>query len=108
MTSLFRDLNETEDFNFDSEDVEQEDFWTETREKSLRRSVDQGFSTADIAKFMHVPSSTIREKREELGISSETITKKRNCLVCDRKFESEGAHNRQCNNCRGKNHWPFG
>lgn len=107
MTSLFRDLSIQDEFSFDSEDVEQDDFWTETRIKSLRRNIKQGFSTADIAKFWHVASSVVRQKREELGLSTKTETKTRDCLVCSKPFPSWGAGNRQCDKCRNTCHWPF-
>ena len=33
-------------------------------------------------------------------IEREARIKKRNCMTCGKKFASEGAHNRMCNDCR--------
>lgn len=40
--------------------------------------------------------------RKEVGLNS-LVLKVKECLSCGNKFESEGSHNRRCDDCREKN-----
>jgi len=41
----------------------------------------------------------INKMRKELGLQPLSV-KVRPCIRCERRFESEGHHNRMCNKCR--------
>lgn len=59
----------------------------------------KGYGVCAIAAIMGKPRRTVRAKVAVLKRQAAKQYTTRNCLGCQRPFQSEGKHNRICGNC---------
>lgn len=95
--------------------------WTEEEVAELTRLLEKGYSVESIARLINRPLGGVDCKRKALGLRDLTKrprkaggryyqsspvsgargpTVPRNCMCCERVFQSEGIHNRLCGDCR--------
>ena len=84
--------------------------WTPHEIATLRQMLASGVSLSEIAKRIKRTANAVRAKAEDLRAEAEyaerattqanSNARPRKCLRCERIFESEGPHNRLCDECR--------
>ena len=84
--------------------------WTRQEIATLRQMLADGRAYADIAQHLRRSADAVREKAEALRAheqcAGQTKTqdppraRPRKCLKCQKMFDSEGPHNRICDECK--------
>ena len=84
--------------------------WTRQEIATLRQMLADGRAYADIAQHLRRSADAVREKAEDLRAheqcARQTTThglcraRPRKCLKCQKMFDSDGPHNRICDECK--------
>lgn len=89
--------------------------WTPARVADFRARWDAGEATEALARRYHVAPPYLRQLASAFGFPrrknmklAPPPTTRRPCLMCRRPFDSEGAHNRICGECKKTHAWREG